>query len=347
MANPAQELNPLIKAGSDELLRLGAEAQAAGLVMDETALGSLGTFDDTMQQLQATLQGTANNVAQIFLPALQSVASGAQEVMTTISSSLRDGFQPEDIRNDWTGYITKIIGWDESAHRVLPSVISTVSDVPSKLVSFAVDYLPKLLPQLMDAAVKLLQGAIKAITDNISKISEMVTTLIKSFVKFVVDNLPAIIKVAIEIILALVKGLVSAIPDIVAALPEIISAIVGGLIDAIPQILSIGGDMVRGLWDGIKSMAAWLGDKVGGWIGGVWKDIKGFFGIASPSKLMADTIGKPMVQGMALGITKNAGLIDIAMNSLMPSAVNSNVTMDVTRRFTDVTNSRQAGMVRW
>ena len=77
--------------------------------------------------------------------------------------------------------------------------------------------------------------------------------------------------------------------------------------------------------------------------GGIWKDIKGFFGIASPSKLMADTIGKPMVQGMALGITKNAGLIDIAMNSLMPSAVNSNVTMDVTRRFTDVTNSRASG----
>ena len=58
---------------------------------------------------------------------------------------------------------------------------------------------------------------------------------------------------------------------------------------------------------------------------------------------MAETVGKPMVQGMALGITKNAGLIDSAMNSLMPSAVNSSVTMDVTRRFTDVTNSRASG----
>lgn len=335
----AQDLNPLIKAGSDELARLGAEAQAAGLVLDETALGSLGGFDDTMQRLQATVKGTAQNVAMIFLPALQSVASGAQEVMTTISSSLRDGFQPEDIETIGLAISQKLSDGMNRLTEFLPSVISTVSDVLSKLVSFAVDYLPKLLPQLMDAAVKLLQGAIKAITDNISKISEMVTTLIRSFVKFIVDNLPAVIKVAIEIILALVKGLVAAIPDLVAALPEIISAIVNGLIEAIPQVLSIGADMVKGLWDGIKSMAAWLGDKVGSWIGGVWKDIKSFFGIASPSKLMAETIGKPLVQGIAVGITGNAGLIDAAMNDLMPSAVHSNVSLDVTRRFSDITNS--------
>ena len=263
----AQDLNPLIKAGSDELARLGAEAQAAGLVLDETALGSLGGFDDTMQRLQATVKGTAQNVAMIFLPALQSVASGAQEVMTTISSSLRDGFQPEDIETIGLAISQKLSDGMNRLTEFLPSVISTVSDVLSKLVSFAVDYLPKLLPQLMDAAVKLLQGAIKAITDNISKISEMVTTLIRSFVKFIVDNLPAVIKVAIEIILALAKGLVAAIPDLVAALPEIISALVNGLIEAIPQVLNIGVNIVKGLWEGIKSMGKWLWEKMTGWAG--------------------------------------------------------------------------------
>ena len=39
------------------------------------------------------------------------------------------------------------------------------------------------------------------------------------------------------------------------------------------------------------------------------------------------------------GITGNAGLIDAAMNDLMPSAVHSNVNLDVTRRFSDITNS--------
>ena len=57
---------------------------------------------------------------------------------------------------------------------------------------------------------------------------------------------------------------------------------------------------------------------MGGWISGVWKNIKSFFGISSPSKLMAKTIGKPMAQGMAKGILDNAKLVDKAMESMAP-----------------------------
>lgn len=272
----AQDLNPLILAGSDQLKALGQEAQNAGLIMSEQALGNFGAFDDTMNRITSTMTGIGRNVASVFLPAIQAAATGSQEMMTTINQSLADGFQPEDIETIGQEIASKLSDGMQKITEYLPQIITTVTSVLSKLVNFAVDYLPKLLPLLMDAAVKLLQGAIKAITDNISKIAEMVTTLIRSFVKFIVDNLPAVIKVAIEIILALAKGLVAAIPDLIAALPEIISALVGGLIDAIPQIISIGADMVAGIWEGIKSMATWLGDKVGGWIGGVWKDIKGF-----------------------------------------------------------------------
>ena len=314
----AQDLNPLILAGSDQLKSLGQEAQNAGLIMSEQALGNFGAFDDTMNRITSTMTGIGRNVASVFLPAIQAAATGAQEMMTTINQSLADGFQPEDIETIGQEIASKLSDGMQKITEYLPQIITTVTSVLSKLVDFAVEYLPKLLPLLMDAAVKLLQGAIKAITDNISKIAEMVTTLIRSFVKFIVDNLPAVIKVAIEIILALAKGLVAAIPDLVAALPEIISALVGGLIDAIPQIISIGADMVKGIWEGIKSMAAWLGDKVGSWIGGVWKDIKGFFGIASPSKLMANTVGKPIAQGVAVGILNNAGLVTDAMGSLVP-----------------------------
>ncbi len=314
----AQDLNPLILAGSDQLKALGQEAQNAGLIMSEQALGNFGAFDDTMNRITSTMTGIGRNVASVFLPAIQAAATGAQEMMTTINQSLADGFQPEDIETIGQEIASKLSDGMQKITEYLPQIITTVTSVLSELVNFAVDYLPKLMPLLMDAAVKLLQGAIKAITDNISKIAEMVTTLIRSLVKFIVDNLPAVIKVGIEIILALAKGLVAAIPDLIAALPEIISAIVKGLIGAIPQIISIGADMVKGLWEGIKSMAAWLGDKVGSWIGGVWKDIKRFFGIASPSKLMANTVGKPIAQGVAVGILNNAGLVTAAMGSLVP-----------------------------
>lgn len=332
----AQELNPLIKAGSDELARLGAEAQAAGLILNEEALGSLGGFDDTMQRLQATLQGVGNNVAQIFLPALQSVATGAQEVMTTISTSLRDGFQPEDIASIGQAIAEKLSTGMQRLTEYMPQIIATMTSVLTQLISFAVNYLPTLLPQLMTAAVGLLTGALQAIKDNIKQIAETVKVIIKSFVQFITSNLPLVIDVAIELIFAIIDGLVAAIPDLVAALPQIITSIVNGLLSAVPKLWDVGIDLVKGLWNGIQSVAGWIWEKISGWIGDIWSGIKSFFGIKSPSSLMADTVGKPMVQGMALGITRNAGLIDKAMASLVPSAVHSNVSMDVTRRFNDI-----------
>lgn len=66
----AQELNPLIKAGSAELDRLGQEARDAGLILDDTSINSLGQFDDAMQRMKATLSANTAKIAAAFAPAL-------------------------------------------------------------------------------------------------------------------------------------------------------------------------------------------------------------------------------------------------------------------------------------
>jgi lactam utilization protein B len=52
---------------------------------------------------------------------------------------------------------------------------------------------------------------------------------------------------------------------------------------------------------------------------GGWLAIKEFFHIASPSVLMAETIGKPFSQGIAAGIV--SGIPDIAGASRLAGAV--------------------------
>ena len=76
--------------------------------------------------------------------------------------------------------------------------------------------------------------------------------------------------------------------------------------------------MIKGLWEGIKSMTSWLWDKLAGWIGDALGWIADLLGIKSPSRVMADKIGKPMVQGVAVGVLKNAGLVNDAMESIVP-----------------------------
>ena len=90
-------------------------------------------------------------------------------------------------------------------------------------------------------------------------------------------------------------GIIEAIPQIITELiknmPEIISSIVEGLKDGISSIKEIGGDLIRGLWEGIKDMAGWIKKKIKGFGEGVLDDLKNFFCISSPSKLIEKEVG--------------------------------------------------------
>lgn len=72
------------------------------------------------------------------------------------------------------------------------------------------------------------------------------------------------------------------------------------------RIVTIGSDIVKGLWNGIKDMGKWIAEKLKGFGDSVLGSIKSFFGIKSPSRVMRDQVGKPIVQGVAEGIKKNA-----------------------------------------
>lgn len=69
--------------------------------------------------------------------------------------------------------------------------------------------------------------------------------------------------------------------------------------------VQFGKDIVTGLWNGISSMAQWIKDKVTGFVSGIGKTIKEFFGIESPSKLMAE-YGRYIAEGLAKGIEDNS-----------------------------------------
>lgn len=331
LGKSARDLTPLINAGAEELQRLGQEAQDAGLIMSDEMVSKFGEFDDTMQVIDATMSGISRNLATIFLPAVQGAAAGAQDMLTTINKTLADGFQPEDVRAIGDAISQKIMQGLAGIQKYMPDVIAAVTSMLSGVLGYAVEFLPTLLPLLMNAAVSLLTGALQAIRDNIRQIAETVKVLVRSFVQFVTENLPLIIEVAIEIIIALALGLVQAIPDLVMAIPKIIEAIVGGLLGAIPQMLTIGWELIKGLWAGILEAGKWLLDKLTGWVGEVFGWLKGLFGIKSPSTLMRDMIGKPIVEGLALGITNNAGLVDDALESIIPGEKTMRLGLDAGR----------------
>lgn len=79
--------------------------------------------------------------------------------------------------------------------------------------------------------------------------------------------------------------------------------------DAPKWFQGIGEAMIRGIIRGITNMAGAVGDAAAGVVRNAMSAAKRFLKIGSPSKLMADIIGMPMMQGVEVGIkaqTKDA-----------------------------------------
>ena len=72
LGKSAQELNPLINAGSKALKDYGEEAKSVGFILSKDQVAALGAVDDSYQKLQMTIQGVKNQIAADFAPAAQS-----------------------------------------------------------------------------------------------------------------------------------------------------------------------------------------------------------------------------------------------------------------------------------
>lgn len=105
----AQELNPLIAAGSDRLSELAEEAHKAGYVMSEEQLGTLGETQDAFDRWGKTLEGAKRQLVTAFAPAVEHVTSKLVEMTQDIdwaaasqeASEFMDGFADWFDTIDW------------------------------------------------------------------------------------------------------------------------------------------------------------------------------------------------------------------------------------------------------
>ena len=91
----------------------------------------------------------------------------------------------------------------------------------------------------------------------------------------------------------------------------------------IGEFVGIGADIVKGLWQGIASVKDWILGKIKGFVGDITSGIKDFFGIKSPSKVMANEVGKWLPLGLADGIEDNIKPVSKAMQDLSVQATNA------------------------
>lgn len=186
----------------------------------------------------------------------------------------------------------------------LPEIINTIVEVIPKIITNLINAVLDHLPNIVNAGFKLITALVKALPQIIITIVKAIPKIITGIIGALIGAIPKIITTGVKLLGSIVKNLPQIIAKVITAIPSIIKALVDGFGDYVGDMADIGLNLVKGLWNGIKDADAWLRDKISGFFDGVVDSIKDFFGIASPSKLMRDQVGKFIAQGIWVGFNE-------------------------------------------
>lgn len=257
----AQDLNPLIAAGSEGIAKWTAEAQKVGAVISEEDLGKLGALQDVFDRLSATGDALKNRLgvvlSDMILPELQKFADLFQDLAAGSISFEEFGAQVSQLALDLVAKLGEAIPKAlEFGIQMLESLImglwtalpSIASELPRILESL-IEFLLSALPQVLDAALTVVETLADGISKALPKLIPAAISTVVKLVETIIQHLPLIIQMALQLVQGMAKGIIDALPVLLAALPGLVVSLVDTILDMIPLIIDCGTELLNSLLD--------------------------------------------------------------------------------------------------
>ena len=265
----------------------------------DRALDVLLQFSATILENTPTLIAAGfellSSLVQGILEALPNLLSKGPEIISNFANVINNAF-PQILK----------LGFD-LLWQIITGLISAIPDLIANI--------PKILTAIVDVWmafdwISLGRKAITLLKDGIITMASAV----KSAGKNILDTITTVIRELPGNLATIGKNAITGMGNAISGLKSLVSnaakAIFNAIIDAVKglpsQMLSIGKNLVQGIWNGISGASGWLIGKVRSFCSSVLSSIKSFFGIASPSKVFRDLIGKNLMIGLAEGISAEA-----------------------------------------
>lgn len=320
------------------------ETLSSLLSMAIQGLNLIANNADSILQMGIDL---VTGIGSAIITALPYLAEAAWNIVTSLGTAI--------LSTDWIQLGTDTINslresLDLAAGEILGTdgniVQSVIDAIGSKLpellenggvmVNQLVDGIFAALPSLIDSALDLCVNFINMLVSNLPSILNTGKSILLNIVDGIRQSFPSIITSAGDAVISLISGLVTHLPEILSTGFDLIVSLISGIGDAYPDIIAAAGEVAKKLWDTIKN-TDWLQvgkDIINGLIKGIgamgnalWQAaqniaksaldaIKKFFGIASPSKVMRDQVGKWIPSGVAVGIEANTKPLTEALHDM-------------------------------
>ena len=192
----------------------------------------------------------------------------------------------------------------------LPIVIQQIPVIIQNILTTITQHLPEILTK----GIEILRTLIDGLVNSADELIAATIQILKVIIETTIDNLPLIVSAGIEILLALISGIIQAIPELIAECFKLGYTISDTLMEI--DWIGLGVQLIGGIAKGIFEGMYQLTEAVSAAANKALSTIKSKLGIASPSKVFRDDVGKMIDLGMAEGIDKYTNPIKSAMNGL-------------------------------
>ena len=269
---------------------------------------------DAWQKLFLGLITAFNNVVQILIPMMP-------QIIDTIGSTLQQGL-PQLIQGGFMLLMGLIDGFVENLDQIIDMAVGLIILIADSLIAN--------MDKIINAGFLIISGLIKGLSDHLPELLQKAVELVAAIAVEIVkpENLKKLGNAALDLIGALGAGLVQTFAPISDALSDIFVKISEWFKEKWEFIKGYGRYLIDGIKEGIK-------DAVNGWAD-FWEDVGGdmimdiadFFGIASPSKLMRDFVGKNLALGISEGFTDEMAHVNDTIQNSLPRSFDTDVNVN-------------------
>ncbi|QNU66915.1 phage tail tape measure protein [Ruminiclostridium herbifermentans] len=255
--------------------------------------------------ITSTVSGAINKIKGFFNVIIDFVKSNWQGLLLLLVNPFTGAFKLlydncESFRNFVDDFVEKV---KTAFKTTIDKIVSFFSQLPGRVAT-----------QLINLVTKFTEWKANITTWIITNLP----MIISSFVGFFAE-LPSkvwnVINGVIDKFASLKEELIRWANE---HLPSFIAKFIEFMMELPNKMINIGMNIVEGIWKGISSAVGWLKDKISGFVGGIVDEIKDSLGIHSPSRVLADEVGKYMAQGIGVGFEDEMNQVSTNMAKAIP-----------------------------
>lgn len=217
----ATELGALFNMSAEETDALRQQVHDLGGVMSDEAVKDAAAYQDSLQNMQVSLDGVKKNMMSSFLPGITSVMDGLSKVFSG------------------NGGVAEIQSGLEQVVQNITAMAPTFFTLAETLVTSLLNGFAPMLPQLVSSIFSFIQNGLITITGLLPQLLPVIQTGIQGIMAAVFTCLPIIIESLTQLTLDLVTWLASGnnVQTLVAGIMTIIQALADSISTALPVLL--------------------------------------------------------------------------------------------------------------